>query len=82
MISEPKHYGLVFASNPEEHDGLEFVSRGETAASTESKETISSDPSNTSLRISSRRYRGTSTACSGISSSVCAFNPPYRRSRC
>ena len=22
------------------------------------------------------RYRGTSTACSGISSSVCAFNPP------
>jgi hypothetical protein len=35
MISEPKHHGLVFVSNPEEHDGLEFVSRGEIAAYTD-----------------------------------------------
>jgi hypothetical protein len=34
-------------------------------------------------QVAAFTYRGTSTsACSGISSSVCAFKPPYRRSRC
>jgi hypothetical protein len=30
MISEPKHYGSVFVSNPDGNDDLEFVSRGGT----------------------------------------------------
>lgn len=28
MISEPRHYGSVFVSSPEESDDLEFISRG------------------------------------------------------